>query len=223
MGRDAREQFFYAMLDAAALDSAALLSLTMALLDRGIRWFQLRAKGLSTREAVELAQELRRRIPRGGGRHLLINDRVDVALLAEACGVHLGQTDLPYREARRLLGKTALIGLSTHNLTQATEAEAAGADYIGFGPIFATATKRDTWPTCGVEALRQVVSRVACPVVAIGGIAPHNATAVWETGVDAVASIGAVSHSATPTAVVEQLLSLRRRSDTLDAAEATIG
>jgi thiamine-phosphate pyrophosphorylase len=119
---------------------------------------------------------------------LIVNDRVDIALASAADGVHLGQEDLPLRVGKRLLGDK-LIGISTHSLEQAKEAEANGADYIGFGPIFGTATKNTGYTARGLEMLARLNAAVALPIVAIGGITETNITDVWRAGADSAAII----------------------------------
>lgn len=116
---------------------------------------------------------------------LIINDYADIALAVDADGVHLGQDDMPLLEARRLMGKR-IIGISTHSVQEALEAEQGGADYIGFGSIFPTATKEVGTPK-GIEGLRAVKNAAAIPVIAVGGIRPDNVLSVFETGCDGVA------------------------------------
>lgn len=124
---------------------------------------------------------------------LIINDRVDVALALGADGVHLGQTDMPVGAARRLLGESGIVGISTHTLAQAELAANMPVDYVAFGPIFETSTKENPDPIAGLEALRAVRTIVgALPVVAIGGITLANAEEAWGAGADAVSSIAAL-------------------------------
>ncbi len=141
------------------------------------------------------------------GARLIINDRVDVAKLVGAAGVHLGQDDLPVAAARSLLGPTAIIGFSTHNLDQVTAAaRAAVADYIGFGPIFPTTSKERLDPLQGLAGLRHIRPHIRLPIVAIGGITEAQAAEVLATGADAVAMIGAIVRAADATAAVRGLL-----------------
>ncbi|MDD5492685.1 MAG: thiamine phosphate synthase [bacterium] len=123
---------------------------------------------------------------------LLINDRVDIALAVGADGVHLGQEDMPVHEARRLLGKKKIIGLTVHSLKEAKEARRSGADYIGVSPIFATSTKHDAGEPAGVALVRKIKKEVPLPLVAIGGITLENASSVIAAGADAVCAISAV-------------------------------
>ncbi|HSP63357.1 MAG TPA: thiamine phosphate synthase [Pyrinomonadaceae bacterium] len=124
---------------------------------------------------------------------LIINDRVDIALALGADGVHLGQTDMPVAAARRLLGESAIVGISTHNLVQAELAANMPVDYVAFGPIFQTSTKDNPDPIAGLGALRSVRTIVgALPVVAIGGVTLANSEEAWRAGADAVSSIAAL-------------------------------
>ncbi len=121
-------------------------------------------------------------------RCFIVNDHADIAAAVDADGVHLGQDDLPIEFARKLLGKDKLIGISTHSLEQARAAEAAGADYIGFGPIFTTSTK-DAGQTQGIQNLTIIKNSVAIPVIAIGGINQANVQVIAQAGADGVAVI----------------------------------
>jgi thiamine-phosphate diphosphorylase len=122
---------------------------------------------------------------------LIVNDHPDIALAADADGVHLGQDDLPVKEARKIMGKNRIIGISTHTVEQARNAGRDGADYIGFGPVFHTTTK-DAGRPMGIEMLREIKRQVQIPVIAIGGINAENIRPVLETGVDAVAVSSAI-------------------------------
>jgi thiamine-phosphate pyrophosphorylase len=123
---------------------------------------------------------------------LIINDRCDLAQAVDADGVHLGQDDLPVTDARRLLGPGKLIGLSTHKPDQVTAAASQGPDYLGFGPIFASTTKRDHDPVVGLEGLRKVRALTDLPIFAIGGITLETVRQVREAEADGVAIVSAV-------------------------------
>lgn len=158
---------------------------------------QLREKDCSTREYVELAHRLKEilepsRIP------LIINDRIDVALAVGADGVHIGQSDMPYFDARRLMGPDALVGLSVETIEQGTEAENLDADYLGVSPIFSTPTKKDTTAEWGIEGLRSLRSKTRHALVAIGGINSSNARAVVEAGADGLAVVSAICAARDP-------------------------
>lgn len=150
---------------------------------------QYRAKDLSTKEMFEEALLLRRLCRKT---LFLVNDRLDIALGVLADGVHLGSSDLPYREARRLLGKKKVIGMTVHSLKEAIEAERLGADYLGVGPIFSTGTKPDAGEPLGAEILSRIKKSVSLPLVAIGGITLKNAHRVIACGADSLAAISAV-------------------------------
>lgn len=137
---------------------------------------------------------------------LIINDYVDIAKVVDADGVHLGQEDMPLEEARIVLGKRKVIGISTHSLSQAVRAEKSGADYIGFGPIFQTSTK-DAGRPKGIDGLRKIRKRVHIPVVAIGGITWENVNEVLESGVDACAIASGIL-SGDITANVKKLIDM---------------
>ena len=180
-------------------------ALAAALLRGGARLVQLRWPGASARELLAAALAIRP-LARAAGALFLVNDRPDVARAAEAEGVHLGQDDLPVAAARRVLGAGRLIGVSTHDPGQARAAEAAGADYLGVGPVYATATKPDALAPRGLALVSAVRAAVRCPLVAIGGITPETAAAVRAAGADAVAMIGALVRAPDPEAAVRDVL-----------------
>lgn len=154
-----------------------------------VRVVQYRNKSASTKEMYEEARKLREICKHAV---FLINDRVDIALAVGADGVHLGEDDLPYTVARKLLGKKKIIGLTVHNVKEAKEAEKLGADYIGISPIFATRTKQDAGKPAGTELIKRVKKAVSMPIVAIGGISLLNAEEVIKAGADSLCSISAV-------------------------------
>lgn len=138
----------------------------------------------------------------------LVNDRVDLALEVEADGVHLGQDDLPYAAARRLLGPHKIIGLTVHNVREALEAVQLGADYLGVSPIFPTRTKADAGAAGGLRLLREIRRRVSLPLIAIGGINPANAREVIRAGADGLCAISAVVTGADVRAAIEEFQQL---------------
>ena len=159
-------------------------------LEAGGRWVQYRDKEGSRHDIHQNALSLRN-ITRDYNAVFIVNDFADIALAADADGVHLGQDDLSVQKAREMLGERRLIGLSTHTVEEAIAAEKSGADYIGFGPVFHTTTK-DAGSPKGTGILTAVRRQVKIPIVAIGGITPDNLRAVLETGVDAVAVASAI-------------------------------
>lgn len=174
-----------------------------------MRLIQLRAKEMNANELFHLARETRR-LTRAAGCLLIVNDRVDIALAAQADGVHLGQEDLPLAIARKLMGEK-IIGISTHDQAQAEEAERGAADYIGFGPIFETTTKGTGYSPRGLALLRGIRKAVRLPIVAIGGITEKNITQVWEAGA-AAAMISDLIGVEDVAAKVRRLLALRKSS-----------
>lgn len=158
-------------------------------IDAGIRWIQYRDKEETRKNIYYNALKLRE-ITREKGAILIINDHVDIACAVDSDGVHLGQDDLPLSEARKIIDDR-IIGISTHSIEQAIEAQKGGADYIGFGPVFYTETKDAGLPK-GVDELYKIKKFIKIPVVAIGGINLTNVKRVLETGVDGIAVASAI-------------------------------
>jgi thiamine-phosphate pyrophosphorylase len=149
--------------------------------DNNVKMLQLREKHLSDRDILAAAAEITA-VTRGTGTLFVMNDRADLAMLAGADVLHLGQGDISLAEARRIVGQDMKIGLSTHSIEQAHAAIAEGADYIGFGPVWPTPTKAIPDPAVGLAQLAEVVAFSPVPVVAIGGIFPENLPQVLEAG-----------------------------------------
>ena len=184
----------YAILDAdaVALRELDLLETARALRRAGVTLLQYRDKTSDLESLVQTAREIRA-IFAGAQTTLLLNDHAELVRECQFDGVHLGQDDLSPSLARGMLGEGALIGLSTHNLRQALEAEDQNSvDYIALGPIFATATKHNPEPTVGLDTLGIVRQRTRKPLVAIGGITAGQVNDVVAAGADAVAMIGAL-------------------------------
>jgi len=160
-------------------------------LEGGVRSVQLREKDLPVRELLALSQEMRTLTNEFGAR-LFINDRVDVAVAVNADGVHLGHTSMPVEAVRRVVGSNMLIGVSTHNLAEAKAAEAGGADFITFGPIFETASKAKIGHPVGVAGLRELKCEIGIPFYPLGGIKSGNMAQVLFTGASGVAMISAI-------------------------------
>jgi len=179
-------------------------------LSAGVRFFQYRNKRGIRRDIYRTAKDLAR-IARQAEALFIVNDHADIAAAADADGVHLGQDDLPISEARKLLGKNKLIGISTHSSDEARSAASAGADYIGFGPIFMTTTK-DAGQVQGVGNLAAIRSIIAIPIIAIGGITTANISETLSHGADGVAVISALL--ATPDIKVEAERMVRAISGT---------
>ena len=170
----------------------------------GVRVVQLREKTLATRRFIETATQLRKELAPLGV-PLLINDRVDVALASGADGVHIGQSDMPYEQARAILGPKAIIGLSVETQEQVTEAKRLDVDYLGISPVFATTTKKDAAPPWGLEGVRRIRLVTNHILVGIGGIGADNAADVLMAGADGVAVVSAICGTASPRAAAEAL------------------
>jgi thiamine-phosphate pyrophosphorylase len=177
----------------------------------GVRLMQYRDKAASARELLKTSRELVSSL-KAQGASLVVNDRPDVAALAGAAGVHVGQEDLEPEQARALLGKEMWVGVSTHSLEQFRQAAVTTADYIAVGPIFATTSKANPDPVVGLELLRQVRALTGKPIVAIGGITLERAASVIAAGADSVAVIRDVLCAAKPGERARRFL------ETLDAA-----
>ena len=167
------------------------VAIAEAALAGGADMIQLRDKTGNLRDLLPQAQTIQA-LCRARGAVFIVNDRVDLALAADADGAHVGQEDLPAASARRLLGPGRLMGVSTHSLAQAEAAQQVGANYIGFGPMFATGTKDTGYTPRGLEALRGIRRAVSLPILAIGGISLENVSLVIEAGATAPAVISAV-------------------------------
>ena len=162
------------------------------LIDGGAGFIQIREKTAPSDEFYAAVVEFLR-TARAAGTRIIVNDRVDIALAAGAHGVHLGQTDLPATEARRLLGEEAIIGISTHNLEQAEDASRLPVDYVAFGPVWPTSTKEDPDPVVGLDTLARVKELAGGrPLVAIGGIDDGNVAETLSAGADCAAVIGSI-------------------------------
>ena len=184
----------YAILDADAATSAGwtLIDLASACLAGGAGFLQLRAKNAASGWLLDTAADLVQRA-RPSGAIVIVNDRADIARLAGADGVHLGQDDLAPAGARTVLGEGAIVGLSTHTPEQIEAALAQPISYLAIGPVFSTATKATGYEAVGLERVRYASDRARTrqlPLVAIGGITVESAPAVIEAGADAVAVIG---------------------------------
>jgi thiamine-phosphate pyrophosphorylase len=180
----------YVILDAALITSPER-DFALNLAEAGVRLFQYRNKSAPARQYLECSREL-------AGALLphrvcfFVNDRPDVAFLAGANGVHVGQDDLDVEQARRVVGRDKLVGVSTHNLEQFKGAAASSADYIAVGPIFNTSSKANPDPVVGLDFLRKVRGLTDKPIVAIGGITLERAAPTVEAGADSVAVISGI-------------------------------
>jgi thiamine-phosphate pyrophosphorylase len=190
--------------DRALAGDRALEDIVRPAVRGGVSIVQLREKTCSTREFVAAARRLLE-ILRPAGVPLIINDRVDVALAAGADGVHLGQTDMPFDDARRILGPGAIIGLSIETEADAAAAGKTNADYLAASPIFATPTKTDTGRPWGIDGLRRLRGLTKRKIVAIGGLGAVNAAAVFDAGADGIAVVSAICAAPDPETAARRL------------------
>jgi thiamine-phosphate pyrophosphorylase len=198
----------YLVTDRALARPRPLEEIVLAAVRGGVTVVQLREKDCDTREFVALARRLKAALP--AEVPLIINDRVDVALAADADGVHLGQSDMDFDDARRLMGPDRLVGLSVETMEQALAAERLDADYLGVSPVFPTPTKTDAGNAWGIEGLRALRVRSRHVLVAIGGINAASARAVFDAGADGIAVVSAICAAPDPEAATRELIRLRR-------------
>ncbi len=178
----------YAIIDPAQTRERSSLQIAADLLAAGVRLIQLRDKHAASGELFASAKPIASLVRKSGGTFIL-NDRADVARVVECDGVHVGQDDLPVDPARALMGPDKIIGFSTHDLDQVRQADNSSANYIAFGPVFATTSKNHPDPVVGLDGLRAARKLTRKPLVAIGGITLQNAHSVIEAGADSIAVI----------------------------------
>ena len=188
-----------------------ILSVVKSVVNGGVSCVQLREKKCSTNEFIEQALLLRDFLHSRNIR-LIINDRLDVAIAVGADGIHLGQKDMPLTMAKKIVGGSMIIGVSAECLDDAIKAEKEGADYIGAGPIYATATKTDTGKPLGLSGLIQIRRRVKIPIVAIGGLNRTNAEAVIKCGADGIAVVSALVSAKDPEKSARELKEIINRA-----------
>jgi thiamine-phosphate pyrophosphorylase len=196
----------YVILDSALLKNSTR-DCAQELAAAGVGLLQYRNKSASARELLETSRELVSSLE-SSRTALIVNDRPDVAALAGAKGVHVGQDDLDAEQARAVVGKGMWVGASTHNLEQFRRAVATSADYIAVGPIFATTSKANPDPVVGVELIREVRALTDKPIVAIGGITLERAKAVIDAGADSVAVISDILLARNPGERARQYVEL---------------
>ena len=184
----------YLITDRKQVNMPLVAAIRLAL-EGGVRAVQLREKDLPVRELLALSQEMRTLTNEFGAR-LFINDRVDVAVAINADGVHLGHASIPVEAVRRVVGSNMLIGVSTHDLAEAKAAEAGGADFITFGPIFETPSKAKLGSPVGVEVIKELKCGINIPFYALGGIKSGNIMKVLYAGASGVAMISSIFSAA---------------------------
>jgi thiamine-phosphate pyrophosphorylase len=187
----------YLVTDRAILGDRDLLTAVEQALQGGVTMLQLREKTASSRDFYQLAVKMKElaaayQVP------LIINDRLDIALAADAGGLHVGQDDLPITVARRILGPGKILGYSVSTVEEAVYGEQNGADYLGAGPVYATGSKADAGSPLGIDVLRRIKQSVAIPVVGIGGIGEANILDVKRAGADGASVISAIMGSGDP-------------------------
>lgn len=195
----------YLITDRHQTGGRPLQDVVRAALDGGVRAVQLREKDLPGAELYRLALELRT-LTRNYGARLLINDRLDIALAVEADGVHLGINSLPVAAARRLPGSQMIIGYSAHAIDEALRAQADGADFITFSPVYYTPSKAVYGEPCGVKKLAAAASALDIPVIALGGIKHANISEALSANIEGIAIISAILAAPDPHVAVVSLL-----------------
>ena len=194
----------YAIIDTQALKGRSHIEVASQIIRGGAKTIQLRDKLLSKKELLPIAQQLKNLCAEHNVL-FIVNDYLDIALAADADGLHLGQNDLPTKVARKLLPIDKILGCSTTTVDQAVTAESDGADYIAVGSIYPT-TSKETAKVIGLEGLRQIRQAVALPLVAIGGITKDNAAEVIATGASSVAVISAILQAGSPEEAARQIV-----------------
>jgi thiamine-phosphate pyrophosphorylase len=200
----------YLLADAGLAEPSRLQQIVEAAIRGGVTAVQLRAKDATTLELLELARNLNA-VCREAQVPFIVNDRVDVALAAEADGAHvghIGEEDLSPHDARRLLGPTAIVGVSVGTPQEAHQATSQGASYVSAGPMYATSTKANAGPAAGEALLRSVRAATRVPLVVIGGITPQRASALYAAGADGVCVGAAIVRAADPEAAARSFFEI---------------
>ncbi len=195
----------YLITDRHQTGGRPLSSVVRQSLDGGVTAVQLREKDLSGAELFRLADEMRRLTSDFGAR-LIINDRPDIALAVEADGVHIGINSMPVAAVRRVLGQNKIIGYSAHAIDEALSAQTEGADFVTFGPVYATPSKMAFGAPCGVKKLAQAAASLKIPVIGLGGISLNNVSETLSASVRGIAVISAVLAAVDPCIAAASLL-----------------
>lgn len=180
---------FYFITDSSLSKKSIFLDVKNAI-DAGCKIIQYREKGKNKKDMIKDAKKIKAFCKDKA--LFIVNDDLDVALAVDADGLHIGQKDSNYYNARKLLGKNKLIGITTHNINEAVYAEKLGADYIGLAPIFKTETKKDSIEPIGISEINLVRKSVGIPIVAVGGITKENVCEVINAGADSAVSISSI-------------------------------
>ncbi|GJL54103.1 MAG: thiamine-phosphate synthase [Nitrospirales bacterium] len=196
----------YLILDESFSLSCSLRDVLKQAGETGVQLVQYRDKHASLNEAYQRAKSYRE-LAGTLGMTFIVNDRCDLAKAVDADGVHLGQDDLPLAAARAVMGSDYLIGISTHREDDVVKATMGGADYLGFGPIYGTTTKKNHEPLVGLEGLQRVRSLTTLPIFAIGGITPQTVSQLHAAGADGVAVASAILNARNVHAIVRQFIS----------------
>ena len=202
----------YLLADTGLATADRLPAVVAAAIRGGVSAVQLRAKGATTLEQLALARELAA-VCRQADVPFIVNDRVDIALAADADGAHvghIGEEDLGPRDARRLLGRDAILGVSVGTAAEAHQATQEGASYVSAGPMFTTTTKTNAGPAAGAALLRSVRAATRLPLVVIGGITPERAGALYAAGADGVCVGAAIVRAENPEAAARAFLDVAR-------------
>ena len=207
----------YLVVDPRRCRRRAPLDVVKAAVAGGVSIVQLRDKHAAARDLVDEARRLKAWLA-GRAVPLLVNDRVDVALAADADGVHLGQDDMAPADARRLLGANAIVGLTVRTLAEARAAPSDVVDYVSVGGVFATASKDNPAPPSGLDGLGRIAAALDVPCVAIAGIDASNAASVTAAGVDGIAVISAICAAPDPRAASAELAAIVRGARQLRAS-----
>jgi thiamine-phosphate pyrophosphorylase len=199
----------YLVTDRACCGTRSVDDVVSAAINGGVTLVQLRDKNVDARPMLALGRRLLELL-RPAGIGLIVNDRIDVALALDADGVHIGQQDIPYAEARRQLGPTKIIGVSVGSEAEARQAAAWDVDYVGVGPVFPTATKPDAGMALGADETARLANITGHRAVAIGGIDATNAAALFAAGLEGVAVISAICSASDPGAATRELVRIMR-------------
>jgi thiamine-phosphate pyrophosphorylase len=192
-----KKKWLIAITDTALQDRFSHVELARMMIDGGADFVQYRDKQATTKQMIETARDIAA-LCAASDTKLIINDRVDVAIAADADGVHLGQDDFPIPLARHLLGPDRVVGASVDTVDEAREAWQQGADYVGFGPIYPTGTKADAGPVVGINKLPALTPKFPIPLVAIGGLNKENVEDVLRAGVHGVAVLAGICKAEDP-------------------------